>query len=380
MDFPLRENSSVLICVARINSSGGSWQHFDMDVCAVVANCLDELPFAGDVKYCVTRDSLEASLSTSHSQVIIFSNFPPDSTYSEESIDLRHLDLSSRGDSYETTASFYRELLSTHANIELHVITGAPYARLPDHTIKSLCLQSLITVRRTFEWSERRHFKQRYLSHVFRAVLDSLHMILGNETESTGAPEPAGPPTVSILILCDQADGFAETIAEQILRAGDDLSPTFSFVHSIHEAHSVLGERYVEALLVLDIPGKWLRSLTAIAWPNPTMAVFTLTSVVHAPSSFPANVTTHCLKPHKSEGIDELLDSFLGSLRTSLNLAGAKTETLMNSLRDKGVGEKLLTNARFLLRKEYHIVDYWLNMGRTLTELSQVSRCSSGEV
>ena len=312
--------TQMLVCIVNINARAGASQQLDAELCRVLTHLLRNAPFGVDVRYFTTTDALENAVALASGRIVMFSNFPPDASYGESPVFTQHpaaggdFIISVEADSYERTKAFFSGLLSAHPAVELHVITGAPFERLTNFEITSVGPNSLITVKRKSEWLGFSDYPQRYADYVIKTLHSSLSRSTAVTSYDRSQLYSRQFSRLSILVLCDQADHFAEDVARQFLEACGQMSFQFSMAKSIEHLHSILMDRDVDGLLVLDVSGRWFQYLDTLALSNTTMAVFYLTGLMHDPSIFPRNVTTHRLEPNVPKYFRELLDSFLASI------------------------------------------------------------------
>jgi hypothetical protein len=311
-------NEDILVGVVHINARGSD--QLDAALCDLLERLLKDRPLGVHVEYFTATNALKNAVAGAPGRVVLFSNFPPDSSYAQDPVVTERVAAgggvitSFAADSYEKTKAFYSSLLSAHPAVELHVITGAPFERLTNFEITSVGLGDLVTVQRKSEWLYQPDYPQRYADYVIKTLGASLARQRGAQSYDRSRIYASQFSRLSILVLCDQANRFAVDVTKYVLEACGQMSFHFNLARSVEDAHSTLINSDVDGLLVIDIPGNWFPILDTLAASNQTMAVFYLTTAVHELSNLPQNVATYYLEPHASKDFRELLDAFLAAI------------------------------------------------------------------
>ena len=310
----------ILVGISNINSRGGASEQLNIELCALLTRMFKANELDIDIKYYTSTASITKAASNFDGLIILFSNFPPDSAYEDSTViqareigDGDHI-TSIPADSYETTKRFFNELLSKNKNIELHVITGAPFEKLTNFEITSLSEEASISVQRKMEWLYSRDYPQKYADYVVNTLKNSLYKVAGSQSYDRSQIYSSQFSRLTVLTLCDQTDDFANTVVDMFRKSCGQMSFNFSIVRTIEQLHNILTETDVDSLLILDVPGKWFKFIESLAFSNKQMAIFYLTSFKHEIELLPTNVTSHYLKPHVSKDFRILLDSYLEAI------------------------------------------------------------------
>jgi hypothetical protein len=81
-------------------------------------------------------------------KILLFSNFPPDSSFKNNKIAVESWEV----DSYSQSMSLFKEWINKYSFKGIHIITGAPREKLGDREIKSLDHNIDLTITRKKNW------------------------------------------------------------------------------------------------------------------------------------------------------------------------------------------------------------------------------------
>src|SRR5690349_4718255 len=125
--------SPLLVVLSNLPLPIEGASEFFVDLCGAVAVLLNQLDAKGDVKFVSSLQSLEEICAGWIGDILVFSNFPPNSAYSERSLVMARkaeedgIVISQEADGYDRTKTFFAGFLGKYTKSRLVVITGAPF-------------------------------------------------------------------------------------------------------------------------------------------------------------------------------------------------------------------------------------------------------------
>jgi hypothetical protein len=164
----------MIITIADIN---GESEHdsFNDKLVSIVKQFILKNKLSGfKVKLVHNFEQLEELVLNSKDKHTIFSNFPPDSTYKEDTTYSTKSGVRTViADSYNISKAYAKKLLEHDSTIHWHIITGAPDVRLSDIEITNLNPKSHVTVKRKGGWIQSSYYHENYREYVLNILSSS---------------------------------------------------------------------------------------------------------------------------------------------------------------------------------------------------------------
>lgn len=122
-------------------------------------------------------ESLETLVNTYNSEtILLFSNFPPDSSYPGcEQIDITLSNPNWNADTYEKSIAFFKNLTRLDAIKALHIVTGAPKEKLSDAFMTHVFSHINFSIKRNWEINDLKSSYSSYSGYMKQAVINFLN-------------------------------------------------------------------------------------------------------------------------------------------------------------------------------------------------------------
>lgn len=122
-------------------------------------------------------ERLAETVNSCETDILLFTNFPPDSSYPESEKSLQYIEQETcieryyEADGYKRSTAFFDELRHKSKFRAVHFITGAPKDLVPDEFLKAVFGDVPTTIKRRHDWiGAGENYNKLYLKYIESAV------------------------------------------------------------------------------------------------------------------------------------------------------------------------------------------------------------------
>ncbi len=163
----------MIVIISEINGS----QMFDSSHMLKLKSEFDSLDVEMLIYVYSDEELLQVLRENKYKNFIVFSNFPPNSSYPGSGKKMNYKDEGSEltrsweADSYSMTKGLFEDICSKYKILEIHFLTGAPVQMVSDEFIKSVSQTARITITRKKQLIDSGlDFHQTYCNYIVETV------------------------------------------------------------------------------------------------------------------------------------------------------------------------------------------------------------------
>lgn len=369
------ENSSTQIFVFANINLGQKSAVLDEQICDGLSKLFEQAEIDCEFRYCTTLDELDTLPKAPGHQITIVTNFPPNSTYDEETNKPyfrqrgEHTVGMIEADGYDLSHYFLREILKNKNILSVHVVIGAAVEAVSGYYISSISDHPVVTVKRKADWLNDENPNQSYFNFIVERFIQAAKRKDGSETYDRMHLFAKQFSRKRIGVFSDGNQEFSEEVLSALLLAcGESNLRPFLF-GSLEELHNASTSFEFDCLLLFSDDDAILQFTEVTVINSQISKVLLISTKIPETVPLPDGATLFSFFEKPRRSLDELLKVFLECLFSSRIPDAHANETALRNYYYSDFAEMdeagLAQKNRFLIEHLPSLIQETKNMNGT---------------